>query len=138
MTEAECASLFRAFLDPPGAAQVEGSGPGLAITARLVALMGGTIGCESEPGQGSLFWVELPLPPVELGVDPVDGPRPVLPLGEPLWLLLADDVLANREVARALLNAAGHEVELVPDGAQALQGRWPRIGTPCCSISICR
>ena len=120
MTEAECASLFREDLRLPGATQVEGSGLGLAITARLVALMGGTIGCESEPGQGSLFWVELPLPPTEPGVEQ-EGPRPALPLGEPLRLLLADDVLANREVARALLHAAGHDVEVAADGAEALQ-----------------
>lgn len=38
-----------------------GSGLGLAICSRLVKLMGGTLGMDSEPGQGSLFWVELPL-----------------------------------------------------------------------------
>ncbi|HVK99692.1 MAG TPA: ATP-binding protein [Dongiaceae bacterium] len=38
-----------------------GSGMGLAICSRLVKLMEGTLGVDSEPGQGSLFWVELPL-----------------------------------------------------------------------------
>ena len=38
-----------------------GSGMGLAICSRLVKLMGGTLGVESEPGSGSLFWSELPL-----------------------------------------------------------------------------
>jgi signal transduction histidine kinase/ActR/RegA family two-component response regulator len=119
MTEAECASLFQEFLRLAGAERAEGSGLGLAITAKLVRLMGGTIGCESEKGQGSLFWAELPLPPATPGAEAEAEPTP-FSLGEPLRLLLADDVLVNREVARALLNAAGHEVEVVADGAAAL------------------
>ena len=38
----------------------EGTGIGLAIVARAMQRMGGTCGVESEPGKGSLFWLELP------------------------------------------------------------------------------
>ncbi len=61
------ATLFKPFrqIDSGLERQHEGTGLGLAISRRLVELMGGTIGVESEWGQGSVFTVVLPTQPVE-------------------------------------------------------------------------
>lgn len=119
--EAKRQLLFQDFtqLGQVGDPESPGTGLGLAITARLAELMKGRVGVESTPGQGATFWVELPLSPAPL-------PRPsaaassesaLLP---PLRLLVADDVAANRILMRAMLSAAGHDVTLASDGAEAL------------------
>jgi two-component system sensor histidine kinase RpfC len=59
--------LFERFVqvDSSGTRRFGGTGLGTSIAHDLVVLMGGKIGIVSAPGQGSKFWVELPLPLVE-------------------------------------------------------------------------
>ena len=62
ISEGNLAKLFAPFerLDEVEAA-TEGSGLGLSLSKHLIEAMGGRIGVESTVGQGSTFWVELPL-----------------------------------------------------------------------------
>lgn len=59
---AHCARIFEAFerADNSYTRNRGGSGIGLAICKQLAALMGGLVGVESVPGQGSVFWAEIP------------------------------------------------------------------------------
>ncbi|MDH5765527.1 MAG: PAS domain-containing sensor histidine kinase, partial [Gammaproteobacteria bacterium] len=62
INHSELSELFEPF-NRLGAecGSVEGTGIGLNITLKLVELLGGNLGVESEPAKGSHFWVDLPL-----------------------------------------------------------------------------
>lgn len=97
-----------------------GSGLGLAICRRMVNLMGGEIGIESEPGKGSRFWfrVELQRGSAPLAED--EGSR-VQFLPHVLQVLLVEDDAINRVAGSALLRQQGCEVTVAADGYEALE-----------------
>ncbi|WP_051551343.1 hybrid sensor histidine kinase/response regulator [Nocardioides sp. URHA0020] len=106
-----------------------GSGLGLAICHQLVDAMGGTLGVESEPGNGSRFWFTVPLgaaadrPAITASVAGVRRPQAVVvPTPPPRRgrILVVEDGDINQIVAEGIIRACGYDVDLADDGAAGL------------------
>lgn len=112
--------LFQPFTqaDASTTRRFGGTGLGLAISRRLVELMGGEIGLDSEPGVGSRFYFTLNLPCAEAGAKTGPAAAPTL-TGQ--RVLLVDDNACGREVLGCHLRGAGAEVTAVPSAAAALE-----------------
>lgn len=133
--EEKCRSIFKEFeqAETTTRRQHGGTGLGLAICRRLVALMNGQIGVESEVGRGSTFHFT-----VEFGI----GSGPIERISEtedatafadeqpqesaafetvaPLTVLLAEDSPVNQKLAIGLLRKKGHDVVVANNGQEAL------------------
>jgi PAS domain S-box-containing protein len=112
------AKLFQPFVQADGSTtrRFGGTGLGLAICRQLVTLMGGRIGLESTPGQGSTFWVELSFPVQEA------APIILLPKTDLAGkrALVVDDNATNREILTRQLAAWRIECVAVESGEAAL------------------
>jgi two-component system, sensor histidine kinase and response regulator len=115
----DAARLFQAFtqIDSSTTREYGGTGLGLSIIKRLVELMGGAVGVESEPGKGATFWFTLPLEPL----DPIG--RTARTAGALLGkrALVVDDNATNRGVLTEQLARMGLQVAAAADGPQALR-----------------
>lgn len=109
------ARIFSRFTQAEGDIQSRygGNGLGLAISRQLVELLGGTIGFESQPGQGTRFWFSLPLDACEAPVNNIRQTRPELQTAEVAWrFLIVDDHPVNRLLARQVLAQAWPQAEI--------------------------
>jgi len=116
--------LFQSFsqLDTSTTRKYGGTGLGLAISKRLVELMGGQIGAESEVGKGSTFWFTAVFEKLPTELEMARGAVPPLPD----WLrggrvLIVDDSATNRLILREQLRSWGCRPEEAASAAEALQ-----------------
>ena len=124
IAEADLARIFEDFvtLDASYQREVEGTGLGLGIVRRLTELLEGDVGVESEEGDGSIFWVRLPLP--HIADHPVTRPVSMAPhevSGDALRVLLVEDNEINRMVAREMLEKNGCAVTEAIDGQDGVR-----------------
>ncbi|HWA85277.1 MAG TPA: ATP-binding protein [Opitutus sp.] len=120
LSEADIAVLFTKFtrLERARTGNIRGTGLGLAVCRLLATKMGGTVGVDSKPGDGSRFWVELPLP-IALDTAPPPDPAAAMP-AVPLRALIVEDIDYNGVAMQAVLRKLGIDSEIVTDGPSAL------------------
>jgi signal transduction histidine kinase/ActR/RegA family two-component response regulator len=117
-------SIFDAFsqADSSTTRNFGGTGLGLTICSRLVKMMGGAIGVESEPGRGSEFYFTIDVGVVSAPSVPAarvpSAPAP--PVSSALRILLAEDNLVNQMVAAGILENRGHAVTVANNGIEAV------------------
>jgi len=125
--------LFSPFEQADGSTtrRFGGTGLGLSIARQLAQLMGGTVGVQSEPGRGSVFWFTARLQaasaqasgassPTEAGVASHDVERLLKTRHPGARVLVADDNRINQELATELLRLVDLQVEVADNGRIAV------------------
>ncbi|WOI53717.1 ATP-binding protein [Parvularcula sp. LCG005] len=136
--------IFEKFeqADTSRSRQFDGTGLGLSLCYELATLMNGTIDVSSVVGEGSTFWVDLPLKKTsrtpEQGAAKSKVPPPMAPAASKVevassadaaadeheqapYILVAEDNAVNQQVIKTLLRSCPYEVVLVDNGQKAVE-----------------
>lgn len=119
-------AIFESFqqVEQDGEEFKSGLGLGLAISQKLVTLMGGTIGLKSKPGEGSTFYFNLPLKVAYKKSEPEESPSTLeegFASNHPMRILVAEDHVVNQKLLIRILEKLGYEPALAQDGKEALK-----------------
>lgn len=101
---------------------VQGSGLGLALSKKLIELMAGSIGLQSEVGSGSVFWIELPQmqAPARALQTGAESPEPVEDEHARTILYIEDDLTISRLIERILDRRPGVKMIVAMQGGLGL------------------
>lgn len=116
-------TIFEPFTQLTGNGQLrEGTGLGLHITRRLLELMHGSLTVESKVGTGSIFRLELDLPPVADPERALEKTEVSVTgyLGERKRVLVVDDTVGNTSMLVSLLEPLGFKVDTALNGKEAV------------------
>ncbi len=115
--------LFKRFVqaDASTTRKFGGTGLGLAICRELAISMGGEVGCSSEPGKGSVFWLVVPAPACSEPDLKIEAQSAEMVFDRPLRLLIAEDNPVNQKVVRVLLGHRGHDLVFANNGREAFE-----------------
>ena len=117
-------AIFEPFTQLLGDRQVRGgTGLGLNITRRLLVLMQGKIGLQSQLGKGSTFWIEVALPSLVAGelLQAQNEMTLVGYHGDRKRILVVDDIIGNSSMLVSLLEPLGFRVDAAQNGQEALR-----------------
>jgi len=118
MTATQMERLFQAFEQADGSMtrRFGGTGLGLAISKRLVEMMNGRMGVESQSGQGCVFWLELPFEKSTAKPKGVEN----LHVLKGMRVLVIDDHEPSREILRHILSGLSMRPDAVESGESGL------------------
>ena len=150
--EAKIALLFQPFsqLDTSNTRRHGGSGLGLSIVQNLAQLMGGSVGVESRPGEGSRFWFRVQATPtIDLALEDTGRHRTAAP-GMPnvpaasktagFRVMVVEDNPMVRKVVEAMLTKSHMHISAYANGQEALEaimnGANPQVVLMDCHMPV--